>query len=155
MIKYRGADDMTPKTSVRKLLMGAPYEEITAVAPTQDMSPLVPAPLDAPEPTMAMEEALIREMRRAEFLADAPVLLANDAAVRQAGFRDRFALPTKTAEADTRPRLRLEADAPVAPRSVPFHAITDQHLAAAEVVRQRSIRHDDQCMVPVMRKVAR
>jgi hypothetical protein len=145
---------MTWKTSVRKVLMGAPYDEVPVVEPTEVLSPLVPAPLDAPEPTMAMEEALIRVMRLAEFLADAPILSSNDAAVRKTSFRDRFAPPVKTAGAETRARTLLEADAPVAARSAPLLVITDQQLAHAGVTRQRSIRHDHQSMVPVMRKGA-
>jgi hypothetical protein len=134
---------MTWKDSVRHFLMGAPYEEVAVMAPTEVVSPPVPVPFDAQESALAIEESLMRDMRRAEFLSDAPVLAADDAAVRQASFRGRFAPPTKTVKGETRARLQLEAEAPIAPRSVPFHAITDQQLAAAEVVRQRSIRRDD------------
>jgi hypothetical protein len=143
---------MTWRSAVRNVLMGATYEEIAVVAPTEVVSPLVPVQLNAPEPAMAMEENTIVALRRAEFLADAPVLSAQDPAVRAARFRDGFLPPAKTAWAATRARLQSEAHAPVAPRSVSFPAITDQHLAVAEVARQRSIRRDDQCMVPVMRK---
>jgi hypothetical protein len=145
---------MTWKNRVRDILMGATYEEIAVVAPAEAVIPLVPIPLDLPQPMRALEESLIQHMRRAEFLSDAPVLSAQDPIVQTAGFRDRFGPQAKTAQAATRARLQLEADAPVAPRSAPLLAISDQQLAQAEVVRQRAIRRDDQSMVPVARKDA-
>ena len=145
---------MTWKTTVRNFFGGAPYELMPVVAPTEAVSPLVPSRLDPPVPALANEENLITALRRAEFLSDAPVLSSQDPIVRTAGFRDRFAPPTKSVEAATRARLQSEADAPVSPRSAPLTAVTDQQLAQAEVSRQRAIRRDDQSIVPVMRKVA-
>jgi hypothetical protein len=140
---------MSWKDSVRQVLMGAPYEEVAVVAPTEVVSPLVPVPLDAPEPTMVIKENIITALRRAEFSADAPVLSANDAAVRQVSFRDRFAPPSTTVEAATRARLQLEADAPVSAR--PARLITSPELERAE---KRGIRMEYQSLTPVQRKIA-
>jgi hypothetical protein len=51
------------------------------VASTEVISSLVPVPIDVPEPAMAMEEARISALRRAESVADAPVLTPQDPAV--------------------------------------------------------------------------
>ena len=140
---------MTWRDAVLNVLMGAPYEEITVVAPTEVLNPLVPAPLDAPQPAMAMQETLIQDMRRAELLTDAPVLSANDAAVRQASFRDRFVAPAK-ARARARARLQMQADTPVEARPAPL-ITSSPELERAE---KRGIRAEYQSIVPVQRKIA-
>ena len=139
---------MSLRSAIRAL-MGSTYEEMPVVAPTEVASPLVPVPLDAPEPVMMTEETLIQDMRRAEFLADAPVLSANDATVRQASFRDRFVPPAKTAQTETRARLQLEADAPVSP--CPSRLVTSPEIDRAERLAER---RSYQGLVPVARRTA-
>jgi hypothetical protein len=128
--------------------MGATYEEIAVVAPIEVVSPLVPMALDTPEPTMAMEEALISALRRAEYLADVPVLSAQDPAVRAARFRGGFRPPAKTGEAETLVRLQSEADVPVTLRPAPL--LTSPEIDRAEKLAQR---RSYQGLTPVMRKV--
>src|SRR5947209_351214 len=78
---------MTWRDGVRNVLMGSSYEEYSVVAATEVSSPLVSVPIHVPEPAMAMEEAIISALRRAEFLSDAAVMSPHDPSVRAARFR--------------------------------------------------------------------
>jgi hypothetical protein len=139
---------MTWRNSVRNFLVGTTYEEVAVVAPTEVKSRLVLVPLEAPEPAMAMEEAAISDIRRAELFSDATVLSSQDPAVRQATFRDRFVPLAKAAQAETRARLQLGADVPVTPRPAPL--VTSPEIDRAEKLAQR---RSYQGLTPVMRKL--
>jgi hypothetical protein len=140
---------MSWKRSVRNFLMGASYEEMTVVAPTEVTAPLIPVPLEVPESALAREEALISALQQAEFLADAPVLSSQDPTVRAATFRIGFVPPAKTTQTETRGRRQLEADAPAAPGPAPL--LTSPELDRAEKLAERRAY---QGLTPVMRKFA-
>ena len=138
---------MTWRDAVRNCLMGSSYEEVTVVGPIKVIRPLVPVTLEAPEPLMALEEAMIIALRRADVLSDAPVMSPQAPSIRAARFRESFASPPNTVEPG--PRLQPAADAPVEPRPAPL--LTSPEIDRAEKLEQR---RSYQGLTPVMRKVA-
>src|ERR1700730_10060995 len=147
---------MTWSTTVRNYLMGASYEHSPIIAPTEAKGPLVPVPYEVVEPLLQLEEAMIQDLRRRERMSDAPVMAADDPAVRAASFRVPYAGKACRSQAEKWERVRLaaEADVPVVGRSAQVPVLTDQQLGQAEVTRQRSIRREDKTITPVVRKVA-
>ena len=141
---------MSWRNNIRNFLMGTSYETLAAAPIPQVVRQVA---LEAPETAMAMEEALITELRRAEYHADAAVLSASDPAVRQASFRRRFDRLSdeadKLREKREAARLAAESDADVAPRPAPLIA-----SAALDRSEKLAMRIDYQSMKPIQRKVA-
>jgi hypothetical protein len=133
--------------SVVLSLMGVPYE----MAPIEPASVPVRRPVvEAVDPTLEVEEAAIRSLRRQEYQSFVPVLSPQDPAVQQANFRNRLS-PSPVSDAERRARaLRaLQADAPVS--AIPAPLVTSPEI---ERMEKRAIRADQQSIVPVMRKAA-
>jgi hypothetical protein len=150
--KHRGEQLMSLKSAILSL-MGTSYAEQPIIpAPAEPTSQVVrQMPVEAPEPVMAMEEVMITALRRAEFLADSPVLSADDPAVRAASFRNRFepAQAKSWTAKQARARLEFGADIPVASHPAPLIA-----SAALDRSERLAMRIDYQNMTPVMRRVA-
>jgi hypothetical protein len=79
--------------SLMNRLMGVPYAEIDAAEPAPPVTTFVQVPLDRHEPELAHEEEMLSSVKRADLVADTPVLQRTDPTIAAASFRGRSTPP--------------------------------------------------------------